>query len=204
MIVRAGINVTSIQPQRRYTIYTVDTNVNKYIVAALHLEDRRNYKTAERIHTIQTIVPDIEKNELCNDSDNTIVIGDFNANPYDEEMLSKFGFNAVLFKSLIINEEYTNPNSNRIRRFYNPILHYLSEETEMYGSFYTEQNYMTSYWHCLDQVLVRRKLANNIAGLQYLKSINNIDLIKGKRPNNDISDHLPLLVNIIEGAYDER
>lgn len=203
MIVRRGIRVTSMQPQKRYTIYTVDTCLKKYIVAALHLEDRRNYKPAQRIDTIQTIVPDIEENERCNDCDNTIVIGDFNANPYDEEMLSKYGFNAVLFKSVINDEEYTNPKSNRIRRFYNPILHYLSEETEMYGSFYFDDDYMTPYWYCLDQILVRRKLANCIANIKYLKSINNIGLIKGKSPDNRISDHLPLLVNIVEVNSDE-
>ena len=42
----------------------------------------------------------------------------------------------------------------------------------MYGSFYYEQNHMTPYWHCLDQVLVRKNLVNNVTNIEYLKKIN--------------------------------
>lgn len=68
----------------------------------------------------------------------------------------------------------------------------------MYGSFYYDSEHMTPYWHCLDQVLVRKSLANTINHVEYLKKINKKDLLKNTIPNEKISDHLPLFVNIQE------
>lgn len=198
LIAKSTISVTIIQQQNRYNIYNVKTALKNYILVAIHLEDRRNYKPAERIETIKSLVADIEETEEILKCSNTIVIGDFNANPYDEELLSKFAFNSVLFKSIIDKNEFTNPNSSKKKRFYNPILHYISEDTEMYGSFYHEKEYMTPYWHCLDQVLVRKELANSVEYMKYLKSVNTKDLLKNTIPNVKISDHLPLLINLQE------
>lgn len=198
MIAKTTILIKPVQQQNRYNIYSVETAVKKYLLAAVHLQDRRNYKSAERIETIKYLVADIEQTEVLLKCSNTVVIGDFNANPYDEELLSKYAFNAVLFKSIIDKNELTNPNSLKKKRFYNPILHYISEDTEMYGSFYHEKEYMTPYWYCLDQVLVRKSLADKVERIEYLRKIDKNNLIEDTIPNRKISDHLPLLVNLQE------
>ena len=112
--------------------------------------------------------------------------------------MSKYAFNAVLFKTIIDKSELTNPKTFKQKRFYNPILHYISEDTEMYGSFYHEKESKTPYWHCLDQVLVRKSLANTINHVEYVKKIGTKDLLINAIPNEKISDHLPLLVNLQE------
>lgn len=184
------------QQQNRYSIYSIRTAVKDYILAAIHLEDRRNYVPAQRIETIKSLVVDIEKTEDALSCTNTLVIGDFNAGPYDEELLSEFAFNATLFRKVL--EKKTSLKSKRIKMFYNPLLHYLSEDTEMYGSFYYEQGHATPFWYCLDQVVVRACLANCINHVEYLKMINTKELLKNTMPNKNISDHLPLLVNLQE------
>ena len=104
----------------------------------------------------------------------------------------------VLFKTIIDKSELTNPKTFKRKRFYNPILHYISEDTEMYGSFYHEKESKTPYWHCLDQVLVRKSLANTVNHVEYVKKIGTKDLLINAIPNEKISDHLPLLVNLQE------
>lgn len=198
VIAKTTFSVEIVQEQNRYNIYNVKTAIKDYLLVAVHLEDRRNYKTADRIHTIQSLVATIEEMEELLNCSNTIVIGDFNANLYDEELLSKYAFNAVLFKTIINKSEFTNPNRLKKRRFYNPILHYISEDADMYGSFYYEQDHMTPYWYCLDQVLVRKELVNSIDHVEYLKRTKTKDLLKDRIPNGKISDHLPLLVNLLE------
>ena len=198
LLAKKTLNVTVVQQQHRYTLYSVKTGVNDYILTAVHLEDRRNFATADRNATIQRLVGDIERTEALLCCGNTIVIGDFNANPYDEELISKYTFNAVLFKSVIEKGEFTNPNTIKRKRFYNPILHYISEDTGMYGSFYYDQGHMTSYWHCLDQMLVRKSLINSVTDIKYLKKINSRELIGEMGPNKEISDHLPLVVCLQE------
>ena len=49
-------------------------------------------------------------------------------------------------------------------------------ENFWYGRFYYEQELMTQYWYFLDNVLVRKELANNIACVEYLKKIETKDL----------------------------
>ena len=101
LIAKNTLYVSIVQPGERFNIYSVKTGVKDYLLVAIHLEDRRNYKTADRVETIRHLVADIKKTEELLKCTNTIVIGDFNANPYDEELLSKYSFNAVLFKSVI-------------------------------------------------------------------------------------------------------
>ena len=103
-----------------------------------------------------------------------------------------------MFKTIIDKSELTNPKTFKRKRFYNPILHYISEDTEMYGSFYHEKESKTPYWHCLDQVLVRKSLANTVNHVEYVKKIGTKDLLINAIPNEKISDHLPLLVNLQE------
>ena len=199
VIAKTTLEVTIIQQQNRYSLCYVGYAIQEYLLEGIHLEDRRNYEIADRINlTIKPLVNDIEQAEKSFECDNTIVIGDFNAEPYSEELLSKYSFNAVLFKSIIEKREFTNPISLPRKRFYNPMLHYISEDTEMYGSFYYADNYMTSYWYCLDQVLVRKNLVDMINQVEYLKKIGNTNLLKNKVPDKNISDHLPLLIKLQE------
>mgnify|MGYP005758340247 FL=1 len=199
IVAKTTLEVTIIQQQNRYSLCHVKNAIQEYLLAGIHLEDKRNYKTSDRINkTIKPLVNDIEQAEKSFECDNTVVIGDFNADPYSEELLSKYSFNAVLFKSIIKKSEFTNPISLPRKRFYNPILHYISEDTEMYGSFYYENDHMTSYWYCLDQVLVRKNLVDMIKHVEYLKKIGSTNLLKNNVPDKSISDHLPLLIKLQE------
>ena len=201
LLAKRSISVEQIQQESRYSCYVIETAIKRYLLAAVHLEDRQNYpEPYRRIETIGALVQDIRKNEESLEIENSIVIGDFNANPYDVELLYKRAFNAVLFKSIIEENEYTNPKGDRIKRFYNPILNYLSEETKMYGSHYYDgsDKRPTSYWHCLDQVLLRKSLVSFLAEVNYLKEIDGTELLSGTSLNKKISDHLPLLVKLLE------
>lgn len=199
IIAKTTLEVTVIQQQNRYSLCYVKNAIQEYLLVGIHLEDRRNSEVADRINkTIKPLVNDIELAEKLFECDNTIVIGDFNAEPYSEELLSKYSFNAVLFKAIIEKSEFTNPKSLPRKRFYNPILHYISEDTEMYGSFYYEDGHMTSYWYCLDQVLVRKNLVDMIKHVEYVKKIGNTNLLKKNVPDKNISDHLPLLIKLQE------
>lgn len=193
-----SLNIKKIQTVCRYNIYEVVTDFKKYLLTGVHLQDRRNYKPSDRIETIKSIVNDIENTEKFFQCDNSIVIGDFNANPYDEEFTSVYSFNAVLFKNIIDRNEYTDHHVDKKKRFYNPILQYISEDTGMYGSYYDTSDSSTSYWYCLDQILVRKKLVNSIRDVTYLKKINSEQLMGEVGPRNSISDHLPLVVRLEE------
>jgi hypothetical protein len=119
-----------------------------------------------------------------------------NANPYDDELLQMNAFNAVLFKDVIRKSETRKVGEEIYRRFYNPILNFISEDTKTYGSFYYTGGSSAPVWNCLDQVLLSKALVDEIAALKYLRSINGKSLMTTVKPKESISDHLPLLVEI--------
>ena len=79
LIVKNSIEATAIQEQGRYSIFIIKTSIQQYILVAIHLQDRRNKKTIDRIDTIKKIKFDIEKYEKELECNSTIVIGDFKA-----------------------------------------------------------------------------------------------------------------------------
>lgn len=116
--------------------------------------------------------------------DKAIMIGDFNANPYE----------ACLSKNLqvrISNCPAKNATSKGQRIYYNPSLHLLSNfnQTSL-GSFYKDE------WHLLDQTIFTRSLLPyfNRPELQLIDCHTKTLLGKNKKPNNSISDHLPIKI----------
>ena len=135
--------------------------------------------------------------ELSLGSDKTVVMGDFNANPYDEELLLPSAFNAMLFKGILRARGSRTWHGKSYPFMYNPTVNWLSEDTETYGSHYYSSGDGTSpVWNCYDQALVSRILMDGVRGYRYLRRIGETDLIASRRPKRKISDHLPLLVDV--------
>lgn len=197
-----GIEVSVYREQSRYVLYRVKRNGLMYNIAATHLGAKPREKAADRIDTIQDLVYDICEIEMECNCDNTIVCGDMNANPFDAEMVQKNAFNAVLFKQLIEKEEYVTYHGKKYRRFYNPMIDYISERTGNRGSYYYSQGIETIYWHCYDQIIVRKTLIDAIATLCFCKKAGDTSLVADIAPDKKISDHLPLSVMIKEEEHE--
>lgn len=193
-VCKKEFEIMHVRPQSRYVLYLFKYKENRYALAGIHLKDRRNGTKADRESTAREILIDLKDDVFKKGADNTIIIGDFNANPYDEEMLDVHGFHSVLFKDVIEKDEYRTHNGKEYKRLYNPVLNYISEDEKMYGSFYHTSGSNTSVWYCLDQVLVAKPLIHRISKMSYLKRIGKIDLCQSAGPNHEISDHLPLLI----------
>ncbi len=196
MFVSTSVNAVIKREQSRYALYLIKINEQQYIFAGVHLQDRHSTDTAVRIETIGRLMNDIKNLEQSSNCNNTIIIGDFNANPYDDELLQMNAFHAVPFKEVIRKSESRTVDGVSYRRLYNPVIHFLSEDGQNYGSFYYPQGSKTPVWHCLDQILLSKALIDTVHSLRYIKKIDEVSLIKKFKPNSDISDHLPLLAEL--------
>ena len=105
MIARRNYSIEIRREQHRYTIYSISDNAEQFIIAGIHLEDRKNSDSDTRKNTIRNLVQDIKEQERILKLENTIVIGDYNASPFDDELVQKDAFNAVLYKDLIFKTE---------------------------------------------------------------------------------------------------
>ena len=199
LLCKNNIKTVVRREQNRYTVYSCSAGDFTYNVVGLHLPAPPSSDANTRKLVIRDIVCDINEQEKASNNRCTIVIGDFNCNPFDEEIIQKDSFNAVLYKQLINKQEAVIFGGKKFRRFYNPIIHFLSEDTNTYGSLYYSSGSASLYWNSFDQILVRKGLVDSIESFAYLKTINGKSLLEDVKPKAAISDHLPLLVSIMKG-----
>lgn len=196
MLALSDVDVHVRREQARYVLYSIKYNEIDFNIVGVHLQDRRNSDSAQRISIVGRLMNDLKNLEDSSRCRRSVIVGDLNANPYDKELLQMNAFHAVLFKDVIKSAETRTVDGIRYRRLYNPILHFLSENTKNYGSYYDTRGSCTSTWHCFDQALVSKALVDAIESLEYLKSIGDSDLIARKGPKREVSDHLPLFIQI--------
>lgn len=196
-IVKGNIDASVKREQSRYTLYTARIEQQIINICGVHLRANPYASCIDRTITLRELTYDVRSLEKETASDNTIIIGDFNANPFSLEMISKKGLNAVVFKDLIDSHETIKEDGQQLRRFYNPTLRMFSEERKQYGSYYYGSGSETLYWNMYDQVVLRKQLANALIDMKYCKSAGNYQLItQYGLPKKSISDHLPLCVEV--------
>ncbi len=200
LLARTSIQVSVRREQNRYVIYTCEVDGDKFIIAGAHLPANPHSGPEERKIVIRDLIQDVNMLEKEMKHYNTIIIGDFNASPFDDELVAKDAFNAVLYKGVIMQQESVTVEGKKYRRFYNPMLDYISEKNEIYGSLYYSSGATTLYWYCYDQIIVRKPLVERIRDISYCRKIKSRRLIKDVAPDKSISDHLPLLVEIERGV----
>ena len=198
-LVKKDIEVFVCKEQHRYAICIIRLNNKCFILSGVHLHDNIHYGPRDRARVISQMVHDIKDVESEYDTLNTIVIGDFNCSPFDDEMIEKDLFNSVLFKKIIEKSEYVKYDNTMYRRFYNPMLEMVSEHNNQYGSCYYNLSRISElYWYSYDQVIVRKSLIDCITDLEWCNSIDSINLLtKAGYPNKMISDHLPLFMEVL-------
>lgn len=181
----------------RYILYFISYIGVSYIIVGIHLPANPHCSPDDRKAVISELMMDLTRFENDTKVDNTIIIGDFNSSPFDSELVQKNMFNAVLFKKLIMEQEKIKYNNHFYKRFYNPMLDYISESNEHYGSYYYTSSIDALVWYCYDQVLLRKPLVNSIIDLSYCKKIMKESLITSNGiPKKNISDHLPLVMEV--------
>jgi len=143
------------------------------------------------IQRTNSMIDDIEKNNEL-----TILIGDFNMNPFEQGMLSANGFHAFPRKiESKKNKRVVQTIEKKI--FYNPMWKYLIREDNPIGSYYyTSGGAYTLHWHVFDQVLLRPQLIPFLNRAELIGSFKDVNLIRNNKPNKEVSDHLPLFMKL--------
>lgn len=125
---------------------------------------------------------------------NTLVMGDFNVNPFEASMVNVDTLYALSSKN-IVKKISRIVNGELYNMFYNPMWNKLGDENGN-GSYYYNSSQITNYyWNILDQFIVRPEIADkvNIKNIKIVTSIDDYSLKnKSGLPKREISDHFPL------------
>jgi hypothetical protein len=131
----------------------------------------------------------------------TVIIGDFNMNPFESGLSSAGGLHAVMDRRVAAKEERTVLGS-QYKFFYNPMWGRLGDVRGRPAGthYYDSGQALNFYWNMLDQVLLRPSLldAFDDDGIKIVTEIAGTSLLDaaGRPDKSKASDHLPVVVQL--------
>ena len=179
---------------------------NEDILCCVHLPSQLLSDHQKRRNiAISRIVNDIINTENEFNTNNTIVVGDFNENPYNEGCLSAERFHGIPVSKETEREKRV-VSGEEFKMFYNPMWNFFGDFNYPPGTYYyAGGNSEMPYWNIFDQVLMRPAMRHRFidSSLKIITSTETKSLIDEKGyPCSEISDHLPIVCEIKENNHE--
>ena len=179
-----------------YSIYTIPhERLGTHIIAFVHLPAKNSGSEHLSLYFIQKLKDDLREVLECEeDAQEIVVVGDFNLNPFDTNMISMIGMNAISSRKEVLSKK----GQRNELLFYNPMWNLLGDILLPEGTYYykasTPEN---NFWHILDQVIISKGIIGlwNDDELKILTKIQGKDL-HNKNGKPKVSDHFPLYFEI--------
>lgn len=203
ILAEVGLHV---EPQLQTDRSSMQVIGDNYILCCVHLNSQLYSDNAERREIdIEQIVSDILSLEQELGTRNTIIVGDFNINPYDKSCISARYFHGIPIYEEALRESRT-VAGKEFHMFYNPMWNFLGDFTQPYGTYYRSSgDTINAYWNVYDQVIIRPALRKRFVdeNLKIITKTTTVSLLdKNKHPDRGISDHLPITFEIKEEDYE--
>jgi len=193
-------SIQNVTDDGRISIYQISPPIGlKVLLVALHLpsklygtEDDQTYRATRVIQTIREAEEKMEHT-------NTLVIGDFNMNPFDKGLVGADGFHAVMDQQTAKQQSRIVDGQQRLF-FYNPLWGRMGDTSVgPPGTYYYRGSYVSYFWNTFDQVLLRPKLLDYFSEkqLHVVSKIGEKSLLYDNGIiDKSISDHLPIMITL--------
>lgn len=177
-----------------YTIKEIYHNtLGTHVVVFVHLPSKLYKGVLDRGEELRYLKNDIR----CMENNKVIVVGDFNANPFEEELIAAFSLHSLSARN-VVSKRTRIVQDRSYEMYYNPMWNLFGDKTGSPGTYYyyaaTQLNY---YWNIFDQVIVSADVMNTF-DLDKLHIINEVagKLMVDTNGIPNISDHLPIIFTI--------
>lgn len=176
-----------------------------WLVVILHGPDRRNAPQDDtRQYWFRRIADHARFLENQAGHRRTVILGDFNANPFDPSVLGANGFHAVGVRRVRGQFNRAVRNAGRAEFFYNPMWRLYGTDPAGdagAGTYYYHGYEATEpFWHMPDQVLIRPEVADRLPAerLRILSTAGPVSLVDadGVPDREAASDHLPIVFTL--------
>lgn len=207
VLVKKEINIIPFKEDSHYSIYKIKKNdeINSILVV-VHLLSKMSKSNEAQYNRANDIAREIEKYEeeiFGNITKKTIVVGDFNMQPYEAGICSGYGFNATMSENHAL--KITRKIDGKEKYLYfNPMWSLMGAHKKVQGSYYSSNNKddHAIYWYSFDAVLLRPHFINKF-------NWNYFEIVERTKTHNFVphttidknnySDHLPIKFEIIGG-----
>lgn len=174
---------------------------SEILLSVAHLPSKLHWTTEGQSFECGELARQIAAEEDKAGHQRTVLVGDFNMNPFEPGIVAAGGLHAVMSREIASRRSRT-VQGREYRFFYNPMWnHFGDANSDTAGSyFYGSSEQVSYFWNVFDQVLIRPELAGQFDpdSLQILKSAGSGTLVRGDgRPDsNRYSDHLPIVFDL--------
>lgn len=198
------VNISNAHDGERISVKRIISSKNDktYSIVFCHVWSRLFIPVKQQNLMIPYIMREIKEYEKQEDSENTVVCGDFNMDVFDDGMLHCDGFNAMMTEK-IVNKRTRKVNNEDHSMFYNPMWSLYGDVhgNEVAGTYYYQTNFpVLQYWHMLDQVILRPDVIPvfDKRSLKIVAKGRSFDLLNkhGIIDKTKYSDHLPIKFNL--------
>jgi hypothetical protein len=187
----------------RYTVRVIDVpTYPKFNLMSLHFQSKVHWDVHDQAAHSMELNSTINGFETKTGSKMTLVIGDFNMNPFDYGMVQTTGLHSVMSKDVALKKSRI-VDGKEYPFFYNPMWSFFGDHGKgnVNGTIYNTLSKPINYfWNIFDQVLIRPDLIPHINEdeLEIISQLNkNVSLLKKSNIIDDsISDHLPISITI--------
>lgn len=189
-----------VHDDRRWSIRHINPPIGiPLLLVAVHLPSKLRGEDDDRYYVVRQLRDDISKAEKKFGHQNTVVMGDFNLNPFEKPMLAADGLHAMMDKDVARRLPRTVQGTSW-DYFYNPMWSRLGDESDgPPGSyFYADSGVVTQFWHMFDQVLLRPGLLTRYrpGDVSIISHFGGQPILNRQAGRDGHSDHLPIMLKL--------
>ncbi|HVI06909.1 MAG TPA: endonuclease/exonuclease/phosphatase family protein [Candidatus Binatia bacterium] len=173
---------------------------DEILIVMAHLPSKMHSSPGSQRTECSLLARNVLEQEATVGHKRTIVIGDFNTNPYEHGFVATDGLHAVMSKSVALRG--TRRVSGRdFDFFYNPMWSCFGDIGDRPSGtyYYDKAEHVNYFWHMFDQVLLRPTLLGGFSdSVRILTEAGETHLLDGSgRPDTkNASDHLPIVFSL--------
>ncbi len=193
---------TRLSDAERYSFWRVETETTAITLCGVHLQCHMGYDKEELNELLPRLQRDLEIVEADQQHNQSILIGDFNLEPFDRGFVSSEGLHAV--SSLRLAQREVRKVAYESRRIlYNPMWSHLGDRpSEPAGTYFHPSGVIGFGWRMFDQVLFCPSVMEVFHDfeVEILRKAGDNDLVDHRElpDSKSASDHLPIRIHFFE------
>jgi hypothetical protein len=173
---------------------------DEILIAMVHLPSRMHSASESQRTSCSLLARAVLEQEATVGHTRTIVVGDFNVDPFEHGFVATDGLHAVMSKA-VAQRRTRRVEGRDFDFFYNPMWSCFGDTgNKPCGTYYYDKaEHVNYFWHIFDQVLLRPDLLNGFSDdVRILTMAGSTPLLdRNGRPDGDnASDHLPILFSL--------
>lgn len=203
MIMDSRLKSEIIRDNKYFAIYSIQSFRSEFLLTGVHFPSKMygNGESGEIIGRL--LISNLNESEKEVMHERAIIIGDFNANPFEPVMLNADIMHSYPWADFVRNKRVRRVYDTEYSIYYNPMWNLWGDEGLTGGTYHYDAGGVSNlYWNIYDQVILSHDMVNYFVreSLEIVNHVGSLSLLNKRGiPDSDrFSDHLPIFFSLKE------